>query len=100
MNLRDIQRAETFRKMRATAIERKRSLSGMVVVSLHVGNHADDARPIELKKGGPGGTGTVSSIGLPDELRDALQDALIKWADDTIMLAEEELKLLGVDLTE
>lgn len=52
---------------------------------------------IVLKRMGSG-TGSVSSIGFPDDLQEMLTAAMRAWAEKRFAAAEEKLKSLGIDL--
>lgn len=55
-------------------------------------------RPITLQKGGCGGTGSVSSIGYPDELAIAMTRALHEHFLSRVESARGELARLGISI--
>lgn len=97
MRLSDVASANDAARKLRDARDRKKTLTDMVVIGVIVGHHADEPRPIELTKRG-GGTGTLTSVGFPDDLQAHIAGALMAWCDERIANAEAELKELGVDL--
>jgi hypothetical protein len=101
MKLSQVQAAANAERAYSDAKGYKRDLKGYHVVLATIarapGESPDGPGSIDLKHMGSG-TGTVSSIGLPDDLQQMLTAALRAWADKRLADAEMQLKALGIDL--
>jgi hypothetical protein len=95
-------RGELARAARAEAVLTRaeaefNALSGFKVFGIMVDNGDGGLRPITLQKGGCG-TGSVSGIGYPDDLRDAMTAALHEHFRTKVENARAELAKLGISI--
>jgi hypothetical protein len=73
------------------------ALEGFKVFGIMVDQGDGGLRPITLQKGGCG-TGSVSGIGYPDGLRDAMTEALHQYFRTKLEDARAELARLGINI--
>lgn len=98
MNLSTIaEAASAARELRDLEV-RKEALDKMMVVAVSIGTRADDRTPVELRKDGPCGTGTISGIGFPADLQALLTETVRGWVDLKIAQTKKELADMGVNI--
>lgn len=99
MNVYEIEAASKLVSERKRAMETAEALGNMEVIGVYLSiNGTGLGEPISLRRGCGSGTGTVNSIGWPDDLAEALDKALHHWAEDKIKAANEALRIAGVEV--
>ena len=98
MNVYEIEAASKLVSERKRALETAEALANMQVIGVYLSIEGSVvADPISLRRGCGSGTGSVSSIGWPDDLAEVLDKALHRWAEDKIEAANEALRLAGAE---
>lgn len=101
MKLSDLERADQARRDLREAKEQQKSLKDYVAVAITIarGKNESPEGPWSITlRSGICGTGSLTSIGFPDDLASYLNLALEKWITERVKDAEARLETLGVDL--
>jgi hypothetical protein len=99
MNVHEIEAASQLVSERKRAMETAEALANMQVIGVYLSIEGSIlADPISLRRGCGSGTGSVNSIGWPDDLAEAMDKALHRWAEDKIEAANEALRRAGVEV--
>lgn len=93
----DLQRAARANDALTKAERNLEAIKGYKVFAVMVDTGDGGLRPITLAKG-HGGTGTISGIGYPDDLRDAMTAALQQHFQSKVETARAELATLGINI--
>lgn len=99
MSMHDLQQAAKAAESLKQAKRDLEALQGQTVVGLII-NRTKEPTPsgeITLQRG-RGGTGSISSIGFPDDLQSALTIAMFGVFNKRVDEAEKKLKSLGVEV--
>lgn len=93
----DLERAARANEALKRAEQDLKALEGFKVFGVSIDSGEGGLRPITLQKG-ECGTGSVSSIGFPDDLGAAMTRALQDHFKSKVETARGELACLGIDI--
>jgi len=97
MDREDLARAARANEALLRAERDLEALKDYGVLGIMIDRGDGGSRPITLQKGGFG-TGSISGIGYPDDLRDAMSAALHRHFESKVETARGELARLGINI--